>query len=113
MNVKDYARAWESAWNSHNLEAILSHYRDDIVFRSNKALRLMGTGEIRGKDQLWEYWKKALELQPDLRFKIQDVLVGFETVVITYLNHRGVLASETIPFDEHGLAYMPSACHKA
>jgi hypothetical protein len=32
---------------------------------------------------------------------------------ITYLNHRGVRAAETLFFDEEGLVNQASACHEA
>lgn len=33
-------------------------------------------------------------------------------MVITYLNHRGVRAAETLLFDENGQVTQASACHE-
>lgn len=112
MDPKVFAESWECGWNSHDLDVILSHYRDDVVFRSQKAVPLVGHGEVVGKAALRAYWSEALRRQPDLKFRVQDVLVGYRMLVITYLNHRGMLAAETLYFDTDGMVYMAAACHR-
>lgn len=112
MNPRDFADSWEQGWNSHDLDVIMSHYRDDIVFRSRKAVPLVGHGEIVGKAALRAYWAAALERQPDLKFRVQEVFVGYQMLVISYLNHRGVLAAETLYFDADNMVYIAAACHK-
>ena len=112
MDFEAFAEAWEAAWNSHDLDRILAHYSDNIVFRSHKAMRLVGTGELRGKAALRAYWARALEGQPDLSFVVVDVLHGHGMLVITYRNQRDVLAAETLRFGPDGLVIEASACHK-
>lgn len=112
MDFRSFAVSWEQGWNSHDLDVIMSYYRDDILFRSRKAIPLAGTGEIHGKQALRKYWCAALDRQPDLKFAVQDVFEGHEMMVISYLNHRGVLACETLYFDEEGMVYQAAACHR-
>ncbi|WP_299367024.1 nuclear transport factor 2 family protein [uncultured Tateyamaria sp.] len=112
MDFEAFAEAWEAGWNSHDLDRILAHYSEDIVFRSHKAMRLVGTGELRGKAALRTYWARALEGQPDLSFVVVDVLHGHGMLVITYRNQRDVLAAETLRFGPDGLVIEASACHK-
>jgi len=111
MNPRTFVQQWENDWNSQDLDRIMSHYRDDIVFRSRKALPILGTGEVRGKASLRAYWNAALARQPDLQFKVVDVFEGHDMLVITYWNHRKKLAAETLCFDEDGLVCMAAACH--
>ena len=111
IDYQKFAQEWEQAWNSHDLETILSHYCDDVIFRSRKAVALVGQGEIHGKQVLREYWGKALDNQPDLKFKVINVFHGHEMLVITYSNHRNVLAAETLIFNEDGLVKQAFACH--
>lgn len=111
MDAAAYARDWEAAWNAHDLERLLTHYRQDVVFRSKKAVALTGSGEIRGKAALRTYWAAALARQPDLRFAVLTIFEGHDTLVITYRNHRGVIAAETLNFDGDGLVREGSACH--
>ncbi|MEP5151691.1 nuclear transport factor 2 family protein [Planktotalea sp.] len=106
-----FAKSWEEGWNSHDLDRILLHYRDDICFRSRKAQALVGSGELNGKAALRDYWAKALERQPELKFDVQDVFEGHNMMVITYRNHHDVLAAETLYFDGDGMVYRASACH--
>lgn len=111
MDFAAFAIEWEAAWNSHSLDRILAHYSKDVVFRSHKAMRLVGTGELRGKDALRDYWSRALEAQPDLSFVVVDVMHGHGMCVITYRNHRNALAAETLRFGADGLVVEASACH--
>ena len=112
MNVKAFANDWEAAWNSHDLDRILSHYSDDVVFRSRKAIALVGTGEVIGKPALRTYWAAALAKQPDLSFSVQQVFEGRRMLVIIYINHKGVRAAETLRFNNAGLVVAASACHQ-
>ncbi|MBB96530.1 MAG: hypothetical protein CML68_18275 [Rhodobacteraceae bacterium] len=112
MQPREFAAEWERGWNSHDLDLIMSHYSDDIVFRSRKAVALTGDGEMRGKDALQAYWAAALQKQPDLAFRVQTVFEGHGMIVIVYLNHRDVLAAETLYFGADGLVYQAAACHE-
>lgn len=111
MDHAVFATEWEAAWNSHNLDRILGHYAKDVVFRSQKAIAQVGRGEVRGKTQLAEYWGKALAAQPDLAFEVLQVFEGHQMLVITYRNHRGLKAAETLRFGSNGLVVEASACH--
>lgn len=113
MTDQAFAAEWEAAWNAHDLDRIMAHYSEDIEFRSRKAVALVGQGELRGKAALRDYWSAALARQPDLRFEVVDVFEGHEMIVITYRNHRGVLAAETLTFNADGLAFRAAACHRA
>ena len=112
MDFDAFAEEWEAAWNSHDLTRILAHYSEDVVFRSRRAMRLMGRGELQGKTALRDYWSRALEAQPGLSFVVVDVLHGHGMLVITYRNQNDVLAAETLRFGPDGLVVEASACHR-
>ncbi|WP_299047825.1 nuclear transport factor 2 family protein [uncultured Tateyamaria sp.] len=111
MDYDAFAIEWEAAWNAHDLDRILSHYAEDVTFRSQKAMRLVGHGELRGKAALGAYWSRALELQPNLSFIVVNVFHGHGMMVLTYRNHRNALAAETLRFGADGLVVSASACH--
>ena len=111
LDYAAFAIEWEAAWNSHSLDRILAHYSSDVVFRSQKAMRLVGSGELLGKQALRAYWSKALAKQPDLSFVVVDVLHGYGMMVITYRNQHHVLAVETLRFGADGVVVEASACH--
>lgn len=112
MDFDAFAEAWEAAWNSHDLDCILAHYSEDVIFRSHKAVRLVGQGELRGKAALRDYWARALAAQPELSFVVVDVLHGHGMLVITYRNQRDILGAETLRFGADGTVVEASACHK-
>ncbi|AVL53439.1 nuclear transport factor 2 family protein [Roseobacter denitrificans] len=112
MDYAAFAVEWEAAWNSHAIDRIMAHYALDVVFRSRKAMRLVGQGEIRGRDALRDYWIKALDQQPGLSFIVTNVFIGHAMIVITYRNQNDVEAAETLRFGPDGLVIEASACHR-
>jgi ketosteroid isomerase-like protein len=112
-----FAEAWVADWNSHDLERLLGHFTDEVVFTSPIAAQVMpGTnGVIRGKAALREYWSRGFERIPDLHFEVVGVYAGVGTVVINYRNHVGNLVCEVLRFagplvDEgHGTYSSPDA----
>jgi ketosteroid isomerase-like protein len=100
-----YAEEWVRAWNAHDIEAVLVHFREDVLFTSPVAARVVpeSGGVVRGKAALREYWTAALEAFPELRFDLVGVYRGESTLVINYRNHRGELVNEVLTFDAGGL----------
>ncbi|WP_431928279.1 nuclear transport factor 2 family protein [Amycolatopsis tucumanensis] len=99
MDAREFAEDWVKAWNAHDLDALLAHFTEDVVFTSPVAAQLTGTAVIRGKDALRAYWSEGLRRIPDLRFEVVGVYSGVDTVVINYRNQKGGLVSEVLHFD--------------
>ena len=97
-----FADQWVSAWNARDIEAVLVHYADDVVFTSPTALRFAGecAGTIRGKDALRRYWTVALESNPGLHFELLGIYAGIDTIALHYRNHVGGLVVEVLTFRE-------------
>ncbi|ROS31341.1 nuclear transport factor 2 family protein [Cellulomonas sp. PhB150] len=95
-----FAAAWVHAWNSHDVEAVLAHFADDVVFTSPVAARVLPEtgGVLRGKDALREYWTLGLTLIPDLHFTVEQVFAGIDVLVIAYRNQRGNAVDEVLRF---------------
>ncbi len=106
-----FARDWIAAWNARDLETILSHYADDIVFLSPYAERVIGTGRVEGLDALRAYWRVGLDANPDLRFAFDTVLAGHGALTILYRNHRQQQVAETVEFDAAGKVARSIACY--
>ena len=103
-NPKEFAADWVAAWNSHDLDAILSHYSPDVVLTSPVAARILNdaSGTVRGKAGLRNYFKLGLEAYPNLHFDLQDVMKGLSSIVLCYINQKGTKTAEFMEFDEHG-----------
>jgi steroid delta-isomerase-like uncharacterized protein len=101
IEVRQFAAAWVKAWNEHDVEAVLAHFAEDVVFTSPVAARVVPEtgGVVRGKAAVRAYWNRALTQVPDLHFDVEGVYAGVDTVVIAYRNQAGGLVSEVLEFD--------------
>ena len=103
--AKEFSKEWIEAWNSHDLDRILSHYSDDFTIESPLALsRLPETkGIVSGKENVRSYWSIGLSSLPNLRFELLDVLIGVNGLTIYYINTATKRKSaELIMFNEAG-----------
>ena len=105
-HAEDFAREWYEAWNAHDLDRILAHWIDDAVFTSPLAAKLVGdpSGTVEGKEALRAYWRKGLDVNPDLRFVPRALLVGHESIVLSYVNHKGIECAEMLVIGADGRA---------
>ena len=99
-----FAKDWCDAWNSHDLEAILSHYSDDVALTSPTAARLLKDprGLVVGKEALQHYFSVGLMAYPNLRFEVLDVTCGVSSVVVYYANQNGTNVSEYMELNSDG-----------
>lgn len=89
-----FAAEWIAAWNSHDLDRILSHYADDFEMSSPIIAQIAGepSGKLQGKKAVGAYWAKALQRNPELRFELTSTLVGAGSITLYYKGHRGMAA---------------------
>jgi ketosteroid isomerase-like protein len=89
-----FAAEWIAAWNSHDLDRVLSHYADDFEMSSPYIAQVAGepSGKLKGKKAIGAYWTSALKLIPDLRFELISTLVGVTSITLYYKGHRGMAA---------------------
>jgi ketosteroid isomerase-like protein len=103
-----YAERWAANWNRKDLEEILSHFAEDVVFSSPKALDAMGVPTVRGKAELREYWRRALARIETIEFTVERVIfdAGRREIAIVYdrhVNGRRDRAAEVLRFGPAGL----------
>jgi hypothetical protein len=70
----NYAERWADAWNRRDLDEVLEHFDENIVFTSPTAQALTGHAVVRGKDALRAYWTTAMERIRALRFSVDRAL---------------------------------------
>jgi hypothetical protein len=80
--------------------AVLQHFHDEVVFTSPVAAKLLPktAGVLRGKPALRPYWTLAVQRIPDLRFAVEGVYQGIDTIVITYRIQHNALVNEVLRF---------------
>jgi len=99
--VRKFADDCIRAWNSHDLEAIMSHYAPEVVLTSPTAAKLLGdsSGTIKGKQAVRSYFERGLQAFPNLTFELLDVMWGISSVVLYYLNQKGTKTAEFMELD--------------
>jgi hypothetical protein len=105
-----FAENWIAAWNSHDLDRILSHYADDFEM-SSPVIRTIAnepSGTLKGLRAVGEYWQKALTLIPNLHFELLGVYTGANSVILHYNGHRG-FSAEFFLFGHDGKVISASA----
>jgi hypothetical protein len=89
-----FAAEWIAAWNSHDLHRVLAHYADDFEMSSPYIARIAGepSGQLKGKEAVGAYWRKALDLYPDIHFELITTLLGAQSITLYYRSQRGMAA---------------------
>ncbi|NJR80285.1 nuclear transport factor 2 family protein [Sphingomonas sp. 36D10-4-7] len=84
--MQAFARDWIANWNRRDVEAVLGHFTDDPVFISPLAATITGEREVRGKEALRAYWKRASAQSTSLRFDLIEAIcdVPAQTLVVFY-----------------------------
>jgi predicted ester cyclase len=98
------ASEWVAAWNAHDMDSIIAHYDDAVELTSPVAAKLLGLtdGKVVGKTNLRAYFARGLAAYPDLRFHLEDVLWGMNTVVLYYTNQAGRRTAEFMELSANG-----------
>ena len=88
-DLTHYANRINEAWNSHDIEKVLSFYAPDYIAEDvGQASPLRGGEEMR--TMLKHYWQAF----PDLKFKIIHTLVDGSRIAILWIGegtHRGTI----------------------
>jgi ketosteroid isomerase-like protein len=102
---RQFAEEWVNAWNSRDLDRILSHYADDFEMYSPLIIERMNvtSGMLKGKEAVRPYWQKGLATTPPLHFELIEVLLGIDSIVLYYSRASGQRTAEVLVFNEQGL----------
>jgi ketosteroid isomerase-like protein len=108
-----FAQDWIESWNAHDLDRILSHYADDFEMTSPLIVSVMSvpSGTLRGKEKIREYWAKALGRRPELKFHLQKVTFGVDSLAAHFRSETGGKSVEWFFFTEDGKVIKSLAHH--
>jgi ketosteroid isomerase-like protein len=111
-----FAAEWARNWNAREVERVLAHFHDDVVFTSPTAQAVVGVPTVRGKAALREYWNKALTRIRSLRFTVDRVVWDErqrELAIIYVSDADGAKKrmSENLRFNEEGLVVSAEVFH--
>ena len=100
------AHAWFEAFNSHNLEKLLSLYDEDAEHFSPKLkIRHPETnGLVTGKDALRQWWEDSFNRLPSLQYKVTSLTANPDRVFMEYLrlvdHEENILVAEVLEIKE-------------
>lgn len=96
-----FVASWIAAWNAHDVDQIVGHYREDVVYESPFVAQLAGQPALEGKDAVRAYVASALERFPDLHFDPPSVVgVGAASLSMVYRSVNDLTAVETLVLDD-------------
>jgi ketosteroid isomerase-like protein len=104
--LQSIAFKWFDAFNTHNLEQLLSLYDDDAQHFSPKLkIRQPETnGLVIGKHAMREWWKDAFDRLPSLNYKVTSLTANGDRVFMEYLrtadNEEELLIAEVLDVRE-------------
>lgn len=104
MDVKHFAQSWVNSWNSHDMADILSHYSEDVEITTPMIRIALGvdSDSLKGKQNVADYWSRALVKFPDLRFELIDATKGVHSVALYYKSVMNKMSIEVMFFNEEG-----------
>ncbi|HWY38102.1 MAG TPA: nuclear transport factor 2 family protein [Bacteroidia bacterium] len=81
------AEKWFAAFNEKNIDALLTLYDDNAEHFSPKLkIRNPATGGlIKGKQQLYAWWKDAFDRLPSLHYKPSYFITGSDKIFMEYV----------------------------
>ena len=85
--LQSIAYRWFDAFNTHNLEQLLSLYDDEAQHFSPKLkIRKPETnGLVSGKQALREWWQDAFDRLPTLHYKVTSLTANSDRVFMEYI----------------------------
>ena len=86
-NITQLAEKWFAAFNEKNIEALLFLYDEQAEHFSPKLkIRKPETqGLIKGKQQLYDWWKDAFDRLPTLHYKPNYFIVDTDKIFMEYV----------------------------
>lgn len=100
------AHAWFEAFNTHNLEKLISLYDEEAEHYSPKlkVKHPKTNGLIKGKNELHSWWKEAFEKLPTLHYKVTSLTANDHRVFMEYVrsvaNEPEMLVGEILEINE-------------
>lgn len=85
--LQSIAYKWFDAFNSHNLEQLLSLYDDEAQHFSPKLkIRKPETnGLVIGKQAMREWWQDAFDHLPTLNYKVTSLTANHDRIFMEYV----------------------------
>jgi hypothetical protein len=110
-DMRSSAAAWIESWNRHDLDAIMAHYADDVVFEANTVITRWNRpdGKLHGTDELREHFRRGLDRAPSLHFELEAVLTAPSGYAALYRRDNGNRVLDVVELNSEGKASVVKA----
>jgi len=109
--LQSIAFKWFDAFNTHNLDQLLSLYDDDAEHFSPK-LKIKKpetNGLVKGQKALHDWWKDAFEQLPSLHYKVTSLTANSDRVFMEYVRtvegENDMLVAEVLEIKEEKIVF--------
>lgn len=106
-----HATDWIEAWNTHDLDRILSHYSQDVVFEAETVKMRWNKpdGKLHGIAELRKHFALGLELVPTLTFQLEQVFLAPAGYAVLYRRENGNRVIDAVTLDNEDRAMKVTA----
>jgi ketosteroid isomerase-like protein len=87
IDAQAFADRWISEWNRKDVEAVLAHFSESVVFTSPRTKAIVGSESLKGESSLREYWTKAIDRVQTIHFTL-DYGSAMETASVSSISPR-------------------------
>jgi hypothetical protein len=112
-NVQALANSWIESWNSHDLDGIIAHYADEVVFEANTVVVRWNRpdGVLHGAAELREHFRRGLGLSPSLRFDLEEVFTAPSGFAVLYRRENGNRVLDVVELNKENKAVRVKALY--
>jgi hypothetical protein len=100
-DAKEFGEKHCAVWNTHDLDAIVALYTNDVELASPLAAELTGGGVVTGSAALREYFAAELTKYPELKFTLFNTLLCVDSVTLYFTSVSDQPVAEVLFLDEH------------
>ncbi|HSZ33202.1 MAG TPA: nuclear transport factor 2 family protein [Puia sp.] len=104
LKLSELAKDWINAWNKGDINSLINHYSDNVVFYSSAAKRRWGVpdGKLSGIEALGNHFRKAFEEFPSMKVTFRKLLRGADGVLLVYERENGKMMADFVQFNDQG-----------
>ncbi len=103
----EFATKWTRDFSAKDVDSVLSHFADEVVFISARAAAVTGKPSVHSRKELEKYWRAALKSVETIHFTL-DYVINDESarrltiVYLSEINGTRTRAAELLEFNSEG-----------